>query len=118
MARICSDSSKHAPLSLIVDCQSSISLVATRLRKRQGRLYMHALPGALKVACAQIGVGQTLMATPRFWLQLLLVYIIAFSLRVVERAARWLFFPNDNMVLAEIERVVRKEATTVIIGLE
>ena len=47
------------------------------------------------------------MATPRFWLQILLVYIIAFSLRVVERAARWLFFPNDNMVLAEIERVVR-----------
>ena len=60
-------------------------------------------------ARAQIGVGQTLMATPRFWLQILLVYIVAFSLRVVERAARWLFFPNDNMVLAEIERVVRPQ---------
>ena len=68
---------------------------------------MHGLPGFLSAVRAQIGVGQTLMATPRFWLQILLVYIIAFSLRVAERAARWLFFPNDNMVLAEIERAVR-----------
>ncbi|KAK9836118.1 hypothetical protein WJX81_002623 [Elliptochloris bilobata] len=61
------------------------------------------LEGLGTASSSQIGVGQKLMATPRFWLQILLVYVIAFSVRVVERAARWLFFPNDNMILAELE---------------
>lgn len=46
------------------------------------------------------------MATPRFWLQIVMIYVITFSLRFSERAARWLFYPNDSMVLAELERVV------------
>jgi len=47
------------------------------------------------------------MVTPRFWLQIVMVYFITFSLRFCERAARWLFYPNDSMVLAELERLVR-----------
>ena len=31
------------------------------------------------------------------------MYIVTFSLRYMERAVRWLFFPNDDMVLAEVE---------------
>ena len=47
------------------------------------------------------------MVTPRLWLQIVMVYFITFSLRLCERAARWLFCPNDSMVLAELERLVR-----------
>lgn len=38
-------------------------------------------------------------------MELILVYIITFSLRYVERAARWLFYPNDDMILAEWEQL-------------
>ena len=61
----------------------------------------------LRRAIAQIGVSQKLMVTPQFWLQIVMVYFITFSLRFCERAARWLFYPNDSMVLAEVERLVR-----------
>ncbi len=59
-------------------------------------------------AAAQIGVGETLMATPAFWIQVLLIYIITFSVRFAERAWRWLFHPNDTMVLA-LQCLVRAE---------
>ena len=36
------------------------------------------------------------------------MYLITFSLRFAERSARWLFFPNDDMVLAERELQVRE----------
>jgi len=51
-------------------------------------------------------VGETLMATPAFWIQVLLIYIITFSVRFAERACRWLFHPNDTMVLAELQHLV------------
>jgi hypothetical protein len=40
-----------------------------------------------------------IFSEPHFWLELLLVYVLTFSLRFLERAARWLFYPNDNMIL-------------------
>ncbi len=46
------------------------------------------------------------MATPAFWIQVLLIYIITFSVRFAERACRWLFHPNDTMVLAELQHLV------------
>ena len=42
------------------------------------------------------------------------MYLITFSLRFAERSARWLFFPNDDMVLAERELQVRKRITRVL----
>jgi hypothetical protein len=45
--------------------------------------------------------------------EVLLVYLITFSLRFAERSARWLFFPNDDMVLAEREQQVRPEGPPV-----
>ena len=49
---------------------------------------------------AQVGMAYKIFSEPHFWLELLLVYVIAFSLRYLERSARWLFYPNDNMILA------------------
>ena len=37
--------------------------------------------------------------------ELFIVWLITFSLRYAERSVRWLFFPNDTMILAESERV-------------
>ena len=36
-------------------------------------------------------------------MELIIVYIVTFSVRYLERAVRWLFFPNDDMILAEVE---------------
>ncbi len=52
---------------------------------------------------AQIGVAVRIFSTPGFWMELILVYIVTFSVRYLERAVRWLFFPNDDMILAEVE---------------
>ncbi len=59
---------------------------------------------------AQIGTGRALLGAPIFWAEVLLVYLVTFSLRFAERSARWLFFPNDDMVLAEREIEVRARA--------
>ncbi len=61
-------------------------------------------------AGAQIGTGRALLGAPIFWVEVLLVYLVTFSLRFAERSARWLFFPNDDMVLAEREIEVRARA--------
>lgn len=61
----------------------------------------------LGCAALQIGTGRALLGAPIFWVEVLLVYIITFSLRFAERSARWLFFPNDDMVLAERELQAR-----------
>ena len=45
-----------------------------------------------------------IFSEPNFWLELLLVYCCTFSLRYLERAARWLFYPNDNMILVRRSR--------------
>jgi len=55
--------------------------------------------------CGQIGVALRIFSSPSFWMELILVYIVTFSLRYCERALRWLFFPNDDMILAEAEAV-------------
>ncbi|BDA48078.1 probable phospholipid-transporting ATPase 7 [Coccomyxa sp. Obi] len=52
---------------------------------------------------SHIGVALRIFSTPGFWMELVAVYIITFSLRYMERAVRWLFFPNDDMILAEVE---------------
>lgn len=44
-----------------------------------------------------------IFSTPMFWMELIIVYIITFSVRYLERSVRWLFFPNDDMILAEVE---------------
>ena len=58
----------------------------------------------------QIGVAMKAFSQPNFWMQLILIYIVTFSARFLERAVRWLFFPNDSMLLFEIEDERRKEA--------
>lgn len=47
---------------------------------------------------------------PNFWMQLILIYIVTFSARFLERAVRWLFFPNDSMLLFEIEAAREQRA--------
>ncbi|KAK9839881.1 hypothetical protein WJX81_008363 [Elliptochloris bilobata] len=58
-----------------------------------------------------IGTGRALLGAPIFWVEVLLVYMITFSLRFAERSARWLFFPNDDMVLAEREMELERRGT-------
>lgn len=52
---------------------------------------------------AQYGVGQYVFSTPTFWFVCLLANMTTFGHRYIERAAVWLFRPNDDMILAEVE---------------
>jgi hypothetical protein len=52
---------------------------------------------------SQVGVALKMFSRVPFWMDLILVYIITFSLRYLERAVRWLFFPSDDLILAEWE---------------
>lgn len=57
---------------------------------------------------AQWGIGVTLYATPTFWLDIILVYIIIASLRVAEKAIHSIWNPTDIEILAENEHLEAK----------
>ena len=58
----------------------------------------------------QYGVGINLLGAPNFWLEVIVVYITTFSMRFLERSIRWLYFPNDSMILAEAEVLEERAA--------
>lgn len=47
---------------------------------------------------AHYGVGVNIMRMPFFWISLVTVYSITFSVRYFERSTKWLFRPDDNMI--------------------
>jgi hypothetical protein len=51
----------------------------------------------------QLGIGNYLLSAPMFWLEIILVYAITYGVRFMERSCRWLWEPNDDMILAEME---------------
>ena len=51
----------------------------------------------------QYGVAENVFANPSFWFVCLLANLTTFGHRYIERAAVWLFKPNDDMILVEIE---------------
>jgi hypothetical protein len=57
----------------------------------------------------QIGVALKAFSQPNFWVELILIYIVTFSARFLERSVRWLFAPNDSMLLFEIEAKRERE---------
>ena len=58
----------------------------------------------------QIGVAVKAFSQPNFWVELILIYLITFSARFLERSLRWLFAPNDSMLLCEIEAAREQQA--------
>ena len=60
--------------------------------------------------CAQVGVAMKAFSQPNFWMELILIYIVTFSARFLERSLRWLFAPNDSMLLFEIEAAREEKA--------
>lgn len=42
-----------------------------------------------------------LLGSPTFWLSIFLVYVITFSLRMIERGIHAIWFPSDMEILAE-----------------
>ncbi|KAK9806980.1 hypothetical protein WJX72_009386 [[Myrmecia] bisecta] len=49
------------------------------------------------------GANMRILASGIFWLELVVVYITTFGSRYLERSIKWLWFPNDSMILAERE---------------
>lgn len=86
----------------ILDDMSHASCKCAVKQWQQQRLDQRC-PCDLLALCIQIGVALRIFSSPGFWMELIAVYIITFSLRYMERAVRWLFFPNDDMILAEVE---------------
>ncbi len=58
----------------------------------------------------QIGVAVKAFSQPNFWMELILIYVVTFSARFLERSVRWLFAPNDSMLLFEIEAAREQKA--------
>lgn len=58
---------------------------------------------------AHYGIGLNIMRTPFFWIALLTVYSMTFSIRYFERSMKWLFRPDDNMIRAELEVLLQKD---------
>eukprot|EP00210_Caulerpa_lentillifera_P001725 g1657.t1 len=57
----------------------------------------------------QYGIAEDLFSTPIFWLTILAVYLITFGHRYFIRTTKWLFRPDDNMILAEYEFLDREK---------
>jgi Phospholipid-translocating P-type ATPase C-terminal len=60
----------------------------------------------------QFGVGENIMRMPYFWISLITVYSMTFSIRYFERSTKWLFRPDDNMIRAELEVIDARESET------
>lgn len=58
---------------------------------------------------AQAGSALAIFSSPRFWLICLLCALSTFGHRFAERGFVWLFKPQDNMILQEMERDSEKE---------
>lgn len=56
----------------------------------------------------QYGIAEDVFSTAIFWLVIFGVYSITFGHRYFMRATKWLFRPDDNMILAEFEYHGRK----------
>lgn len=54
---------------------------------------------------AHSGVAANVMRTPFFWVSIVTVYAITFTIRYFERSAKWLFRPDDSMAIAELEQI-------------
>lgn len=52
---------------------------------------------------AQYGIAENLFSTAEFWFIIGAVYVIAFSYRYFIRTIKWVFFPDDNMIISEYE---------------
>lgn len=53
---------------------------------------------------AQFGVAENLFATSSFWLTIVAVYAATFGYRYLSRTIKWLYYPDDNMIIAEFEK--------------
>eukprot|EP00803_Ostreobium_quekettii_P002905 evm.model.scf_903.4 EVM.evm.TU.scf_903.4 scf_903:32108-44084(+) len=52
---------------------------------------------------AQFGTAANLFSTATFWLTILGVYAVTFGYRYLNRTYKWLYHPDDNMIVAEFE---------------
>ncbi|GMH33051.1 hypothetical protein BSKO_00885 [Bryopsis sp. KO-2023] len=70
--------------------------------------FMIAFPYASRSANqfdpSQYGVAENVFNTATFWLCIFSVYTLTFGYRYYMRSAKWLFRPDDNMILAEFEQ--------------
>ena len=63
---------------------------------------------------AQIGVAEQVMATPLFWFIIIVCYVLTFGSRLVEKTVQWTFFPHDDMILAEKEKIEEGQGRTLL----
>ena len=52
---------------------------------------------------AQFGIAVNVFANASFWFVIILANTVTFGHRFIERAVVWLFRPNDDMILVELE---------------
>merc|ERR1712124_101367 len=69
-------------------------------------LILPALEEALKIPDPDLyGVGPVLYRNPSFWLQIILCYCITVGYRLVEKAVKQTFYPEDYDILSERDKI-------------
>jgi len=63
---------------------------------------------------AQIGVAEECLATPLFWFIIMVCYVLTFGSRLIEKTIQWTFFPHDDMILAEKEKIEESKGRTLV----
>jgi phospholipid-transporting ATPase len=63
---------------------------------------------------AQIGVAEQVLATPLFWFVIFVCYVLTFGSRLIEKTVQWSFFPHDDMILAEKEKIEESKGRSLI----
>ena len=54
------------------------------------------------------------MATPLFWFIIMVCYVLTFGSRLIEKTIQWTFFPHDDMILAEKEKIEESKGRTLV----
>eukprot|EP01025_Chloroclados_australasicus_P031044 TRINITY_DN3132_c0_g4_i1.p1 TRINITY_DN3132_c0_g4~~TRINITY_DN3132_c0_g4_i1.p1 ORF type:complete len:1356 (-),score=176.40 TRINITY_DN3132_c0_g4_i1:580-4509(-) len=95
-------------ITLVTRFWTWIHAIVTALSYFVAYLYILVFPPLQlafgEVDTAQVGVGLLLFSSTYYWFTIIVVYAIAFGWRFFERTVKWLFFPDDNVILAEKEK--------------
>lgn len=54
---------------------------------------------------ANVGVAEEVMSSPVFWFVIIICYSLTFGSRLTEKTIQWVFYPHDDMILAEKEHM-------------
>lgn len=63
---------------------------------------------------ANVGTAEHVLGTPLFWFVIFVCYAITFGSRLIEKTIQWVFYPHDDMILAEKEAMEERKGRNLL----